>query len=219
MNKKQYVVIGLGRFGTAVAKTLYELDNDVLAIDSDEQRIQEVSEYVTHAIHTNATDEESLKSLGISNFDVAIICIGVNMEDSIMVTLLVKELGVKYVIAKANTSVHAKILYKIGADKVVFPERDMGIRVVQDMVSSSILDYIELSSEYGIAEIIPNEGWNNKTLEQLDLRSRYGINIVAIKRKDNIDVAPSPEYRILRGDIIVAIGTYKHLNKLDVING
>lgn len=219
MNKKQYVVIGLGRFGAAVAKTLYELNNDVLAIDSDEQIVQEIAEHVTHAIHTDATDEDSLRALGISNFDVAVIGIGVNMEDSIMTTLLVKELGVKYVITKANTSVHAKILYKIGADKVVFPERDTGIRVAQDIVSSSILDYIELSSEYGIAEIIPSEQWNDKTLECLDLRSKYGINIVAIKRKDDIDIAPNPDYKILKGDIIVAIGTYKHLNKLDVVNG
>ncbi|MBV7272795.1 potassium channel family protein [Clostridium thailandense] len=219
MDKKQYVVIGLGRFGTAVAKTLYELNNDVLAIDSNEKIIQEISEYVTHAISTNATDEDSLKSLGISNFDVAVIGIGVNMEDSIMATLLAKELGVKYVIAKANTNVHAKILYKIGADKVVFPERDTGIRVAQDMVSSSILDYIDLSSEYGIAEIIPSEQWNDKTLEQLNLRASYGINIVAIKRSDDINIAPTPDYKILKGDIIVAIGKYKHLNKLDVIGG
>lgn len=219
MSKKQYVVIGLGRFGTAVAKTLYELDNDVLAIDSDEKIVQEISEYVTHAIATNATDEDSLRSLGISNFDVAVIGIGVNMEDSIMATLLAKELGVKYVIAKADTNVHAKILYKIGADKVVFPERDTGIRVAQDMVSSSILDYIDLSSEYGIAEIMPNEHWNNKTLEQLNLRANYGINIVAIKRSDDINIAPTPDYKILKGDIIVAIGKYKHLNKLDVIGG
>ncbi|MBC2580283.1 TrkA family potassium uptake protein [Clostridium sp. DJ247] len=215
MDNKQFIVIGLGRFGTAVAKTLYQLGNDVLAVDTDEKRVQEISEYVTHAVHTNATDEENLKSLGINNFDVAIIGIGVNMEDSIMITLLAKELGVKYVIAKANTEIHARILYKTGADKVVFPERDTGARVAHDIVSRSVLDYIELSSEYSISEIMADKEWHNKTLGQLDMRAKYGINVVAVKRKDNIDISPNSEYKILKGDIIVAIGKDKHINKFE----
>lgn len=219
MRKKQFVVIGLGRFGTSVAKTLYKLGHDVLAIDSNEERIHDIAEYVTHAIQADVTDEENLKSLGVNNFDVAVIGIGVDMQDSIMITLLAKEIGIKYVIAKANSELHAKILYKIGADKVVFPERDTGVRVARDIVGSNILDYIELSSEYSLAEIMAMDEWCDKTLGQLNMRAKYGINVVAIKRQDDIDIAPSSEYKIIKGDIVVAIGKYKNLNKLEIIKG
>ncbi|MDW8801290.1 TrkA family potassium uptake protein [Clostridium sp. A1-XYC3] len=219
MNKKQFLVIGLGRFGTSVARTLYQLGHDVLAVDTNEERVQNVAEDVTHAIHTDATDEENLKSLGINNFDVAIVGIGVDIQDSVMITLLLKEVGIKYVIAKANTELHAKILYKIGADKVVFPERDTGVRVAHDLVGDNVLDYIELSSEYSIAEIMSEESWYGRTLGELDMRSRYGINVVAVKRADDIDISPTSDYTIQKGDVIVAIGKYKCLNKLEVIKG
>lgn len=219
MDKKQFLVVGLGRFGTSVAKTLYQLGHDVLAVDADEERVQNISEDVTHAIHTDATDEENLKSLGINNFDVAIVGIGVDIQDSVMITLLLKEIGIKYVIAKANTEIHAKILYKIGADKVVFPERDTGVRVAHDLVGDNVLDYIELSSEYSIAEIMSSEEWHNKTLGELDMRAKYGINVVAVKRKDDIDISPNSDYTIVKGDVIVAIGKYKFLNKLEIIKG
>lgn len=214
MEKKQYVVIGLGRFGTSIARTLYELGNDVLAVDSDEESIQNIAPYVTHAIQADATDEENLKSLGISNFDVAVIGIGVNVQDSVMITLLVKEVGVKYVVAKANTELHAKILYKIGADKIVFPERDTAVRVAHNLVSSNILDYIELSSEYSIAEMLSIDEWHGKTLGELNMRTRYGINIVAIKRHGEINISPTADYKILE-DIIVAIGGCKQIGRLE----
>lgn len=217
--KKQFVVIGLGRFGTSVAETLYKLGHDVLAVDTNEERVHDIAEYVTHAVQADVTDEENLRSLGINNFDVAVIGIGVDMQDSIMITLLVKEIGVKYVIAKANSELHAKILYKIGADKVVFPERDTGVRVAHDIVGSNILDYIELSSEYSLAEIVAIDEWHDKTLGQLNMRARYGINVVAVKRQDDIDVVPSSEYKIIKGDIVVAIGKYKNINKLEIIKG
>lgn len=219
MRKKQFVVIGLGRFGASVARTLYKLGHDVLAVDVNEERVHDVAESVTHAIQADVTDEENLRSLGISNFDVAVIGIGADMQDSIMITLLAKEIGVKYVIAKANTELHAKILYKIGADKVVFPERDTGVRVAHDIVGSNILDYIELSSEYSLAEVMATPEWDDKTLGELNMRAKYGITVVAVKRQDNIDIAPSSEYKIIKGDIVVAIGKYKNLNKLEVIKG
>lgn len=219
MEKKQFIVIGLGRFGTSVAKTLYQLGHDVLAVDVNEERVHDIAESVTHSLQTDVTDEENLRSLGINNFDVAVIGIGVDMQDSIMITLLVKEIGVKYVIAKANSDLHAKILYKIGADKVVFPERDTGVRVAHDIVGTNILDYIELSSEYSLAEIMATREWYDKTLGELNMRAKYGINVVAIKRQDDIDIAPSSEYKIIKGDIIVAIGKYKNLNKLEIIKG
>ncbi len=215
MSKRQFVVIGLGRFGTSVAETLYSLGNDVLAVDYDEEVVQNISNRVTHAVQVDANDENSLRALGIRNFDCAVISIGSNIQSSILATLLVKELGVKHVIAKATNASHAKVLYKIGANRVVFPERDMGVRVAHNLVSSNILDYIELSPDYSIAEVVSPEEWHNKTLRELNVRARYGINVMAIKRNNDIDVSPSADNTIESGDIIVAIGNIEELNKLE----
>lgn len=215
VNMRQYVIIGCGRFGSSVAKTLYKMGHDVLAIDSNEEIVQYISEEVTHAIQADATDERVLKSLGIRNFDVAIITIGSNIQSSIMATLMVKELGVKYVVAKAHNEIHAKLLLKIGADRVVFPERDMGMRVAHNLVSSNILDYIELSPEYSIMEITPPNEWIGNTLLDLNIRSKYGINVVAIKSDDEISVSPIAMDRINEGDILVVIGHNKDIEKLE----
>lgn len=215
MQSKQYVVIGLGRFGSSVAKTLYELGNDVLAIDIDEDLVQDISDNVTHAVQMDSTDENALRSLGIRNFDVAVIGIGTNIQASIMATLLVKELGVKYIIVKGNNEIHAKVLQKIGADKVVLPEKDMGVRVAHNLVSSSIVDYIELSADYSIMEIAVLKDWVGKTLSELKLRSTYGINVMAIKRYDEVNINPSAEDNIRECDIIVAIGSAQDLAKLE----
>ncbi|MBD5589572.1 TrkA family potassium uptake protein [Clostridium botulinum] len=218
MGKKQFVVIGLGRFGTSVAKTLYTLGNDVLAIDSSDDIVQSISDSVTHSVQMNATDENSLRALGIRNFDVAVITIGSDIQASTMATLLVKEMGVKYIIAKANTEIHAKVLYKIGADRVVFPERDMGVRVAHNLVSTNILDYIELSPNYSIAEIVIPKIWHGKTLNELNIRTNYGINVVALKRGEEINVSPVAEDTIESGDIIVAIGSEEDLTKVEILN-
>ncbi|AUM96914.1 MULTISPECIES: potassium channel family protein [Clostridium] len=218
MGRKQFVVIGLGRFGTSVAKTLYTLGNDVLAIDSSEDIVQSISDSVTHSVQIDATDENSLRALGIRNFDVAVITIGSDIQASTMATLLVKEMGVKYIIAKANTEIHAKVLYKIGADRVVFPERDMGVRVAHNLVSTNILDYIELSPNYSIAEIVTPKQWHGKTLNELNIRANYGINVVALKRGEEINVSPVAEDTIESGDIIVAIGSEEDLTKVEIMN-
>ncbi|GAA0718330.1 TrkA family potassium uptake protein [Clostridium malenominatum] len=215
MVKKQFVVIGLGRFGSSVAKTLYSLGNDVLAVDSNEDIVQNISDNVTHSVQLDATDEHSLKSLGISNFDVGVVTIGSDIQASVMATLIVKELGVKYIIAKANSELHAKVLYKIGADRVILPERDMGVRVAHNLVSANILDYIELSPEYNIAEIVTPKEWHGKSLEDLNLRAKYGINVVAIKRGNEINVTPPANGEVEAGDIVVAIGESESLNKLE----
>lgn len=215
MGKKQFVVIGLGRFGTSVAKTLYTLGNDVLAIDSNEDIVQSISENVTHSVQIDATDENSLKALGIRNFDVAVITIGSDIQASTMATLLVKEMGVKYIIAKANTEIHAKVLYKIGADRVVFPERDMGVRVAHNLFSSNILDYIELSPDYSIMEVAAIGEWEGKTLRELNMRTKYGINVMAIKRSNDIDISPTADDIIKSGDILVVIGEMENLNIIE----
>lgn len=215
MAKKQYAVIGLGRFGTSVARTLYESGNDVLAIDKDAEAVQEISDYVTHSVVMDATDESALANLGIRNFDVAVVAIGGNIQSSILATLLIKEAGVKYIVAKGNNELHAKVLYKTGADKVILPERDMGVRVAHNIVSSNILDYIELASDYSIMEIEALEKWVRKTLKELDIRKKYGINIIAIKTKGEINVSPSPDLKIADKDILIAIGKDKNLEKLE----
>lgn len=215
LRKKQYVVIGLGRFGSSIAKTLYSLGNDVLAIDKDEEVVQEMADNVTHAVQADSTDENSLRALGVSNFDVAIVSIGSDIQGSIMATLLVKELGVKKIIAKANNELQGRVLKKIGASRVVFPERDMGVRVAHNLVSSSILDYIELSPEYSIAEIVSPSEWEGKTLKDLNMRSKYGINVMALKKNNEVNVSPTAEEIIEEGDIIVAIGGVEELNDLE----
>lgn len=214
---KQFVVIGLGRFGESVAKTLYGLGHDVLAIDMDEDSVQEISDSVTHAVQMDATDESALRTLGLRNFDVAVVTIGSNIQASVMVTLLVKDLGVKYIIAKGQSDLHAKVLYKIGADRVVLPEKDMGVRVAHNLVSASILDYIELSPDYSIMEMKALEEWNGKNLTELKLRSRYGINVMAIKKDDDINISPSADEVISSDDIIVAIGSAEDLAKIEEI--
>lgn len=215
MKKKQFVVIGIGRFGSSIAKTLYSLGNDVMVIDSDEEIIQEMADSVTHAVQADGTDEHSLRTLGITNFDVAVITIGSNVQASIMTALLVKELGVKTIIAKANTELHAKVLKKIGVDRVIFPERDMGIRVAHNLVSANILDYVELSDDYSIAEIVSPQDWQGKTMKELNLRSKYGINVMAVKRDNEINISPSADDHIEEGDVIVAIGGIEELNALE----
>lgn len=212
---KQFVVIGCGRFGTSVAKTLYKMGNDVLAIDGSEEIVQSISEEVTHAVQADATDEHALRSLGIRNFDVAVITIGSDIQSSIMATLIAKELGVKYVVSKAQNELHAKVLYKIGADRVVFPERDMGIRVAHNLVASNILDYIELAPDYSIMEISSLVEWEGQTLIELDIRSKYGINVMAIKHGNQINVSPKANDRIEKGDILVVIGHNDDLKKLE----
>lgn len=215
MSKKQFIVIGLGRFGTSVAETLYALGNDVLAVDMDEERVQSIADRVTHAVQVDANDEASLRALGIGNFDVAIISIGSDIQANILSTLLVKEMNVKHIITKANNAMHAKVLYKIGANRVIFPERDMGIRVAHNLCSSSILDYIELSPDFSIAEIVTPKDWVGSSLKELNLRVKYGINVVAIKRDNDINVSPAADEIIMEGDIIVAIGGTTELNGIE----
>lgn len=215
MTKKQFVVIGLGRFGESLAKTVYNLGHDVLVIDKDEEKIADIADYVTHAVQMDATDENALKNIGLSNFDVAAVTIGSDIQASVMITLLMREMGVKFVIAKGHSDLHAKVLDKIGADKVILPEKDMGQRVAHNLVSSNILDYIELSSEYSIMEIEALDSWIQKSLRDLELRKKYGINVVAIKDGRKVNVSPGADEIINKNDIIVALGSTNDLGKLE----
>lgn len=213
--KKQFVVIGCGRFGSSVAKKLTELGCEVLVVDQNEEIIQNISDVVTYAVQADATDENTLKSLGIRNFDVAIVTIGGDIQASVLVTLMIKELGVKQIIAKAQNDMHAKVLYRIGADRVVFPEREMGTRIAKNLVSDNILDYIELAPDYSIVEVLALEEWIGSSLKDLNMRAEYGINVMAIKNGLDINIAVNADEVIKTGDILVVIGHNDDLNKID----
>ncbi|WP_366750046.1 TrkA family potassium uptake protein [Tepidanaerobacter sp. EBM-38] len=212
---KQFVVIGLGRFGLSLAETLYDLGHDVLGIDIDEEIVQNVADSITHAVKADATDENALKALGVRNFDVAVVSIGNDIQASILVTLILKEMGIKYVVAKAQNELHGKVLYKIGADRIVFPERDMGIRVAHNLTLSNILDYIELSPEYSIIEISAIPPWFNKSLSQLNMRRKYGLNVIAIKRDGDVMISPNGDDVILKGDVLAVVGQKHDIENME----
>ncbi len=213
---KQFAVIGLGRFGSSVALSLARMGHEVLAIDTSEEQVEKVADEVTHAVQAHITDEEVLKELGIRNFDVVIVGIGQDIQANILVTVILKDLGVKYVVAKAQNELHGKVLEKIGADKVVYPERDMGVRVAHSLGASNVLDHIELSPDYSILEAVAPTKLVGKTLFQSALRAKYGVTVVAIKRGDKIIVAPPAEEGIQEGDVLVAIGKNKSLRSLEL---
>lgn len=214
--KKNFVVIGMGRFGFSVARTLYEMGHDVLAVDSDEELVQEISPYVTHAVQIDATDESALKSLGISNMDAAIVAMGDDVKASILIALLCKELGAGMVIAKAQDALHGKVLSKMGVDRVVYPEREMGFRVAQSLASANILECIDLSEEYSIAEIEVLKEWDNRTLKELDLRKKFGINVMAIKNGEGgLNISPLGDDVIRQKDVLVVIGSMEDLQNLE----
>lgn len=211
---KQFIVIGLGRFGFSVAKTLVQKGNEVLAMDISEDRVDKISDIVTHAVEADGSKSEVLESLGVSNFDVAIVSIGNDIHSSIMCTLILKELGVPKVVTKAVNNMHGKILSKVGADMVVHPERDMGKRVAQHLISANMLDYIEFTPDHSIIEMLAPESMLGRTLQDINLRSRFSVNVMAIKRGESINLAPGGEDKILEGDILVIIGRNDQLEIL-----
>ena len=213
--KKQFAVIGLGRFGESVAKTLYTMGFDVLAIDSDEERVQGLMDSVTHVAQADATDESALKSLGIRNFDIVVVAIGQNLEASVLVTVLLKELGVPYVLAKAQSELHGKVLSRTGADKVIYPERDMGTRVARQLVSENIVDYIDLAADYSLVEVAAPPEFVGKNLRQLALRDKYGLNVLAIKRGREVNVSPLADDYIADGDLLVVVGDNNSIKRLE----
>ncbi|MEG2326610.1 MULTISPECIES: potassium channel family protein [Enterococcus] len=215
--KQNFAIIGLGRFGGSICRTLIESGQEVLAVDSNEDRVNEYMNIATHAVVANAQDEMTLRSLGIRNFDHVIVAIGEDIQASILVTLMVKEMGVPDIVAKAQNEYHARVLEKIGADRVVHPERDMGQRLAHNLVSKNILDYLELSDEFSLAEInVTNRKFYGKTLNELDFRRRFGLNVVAIRRdKQDPIVTPGAEEVVQKDDHLVVIGRDEDVDYLD----
>lgn len=212
---KQFAVIGMGRFGSSVAQSLFEQGYDVLAIDIDADLIDEISTSVTHAVQADATDETTLKALGLRNFDVAVVTIGKDIQASILICLLCKEQGVHQVIAKAQNKLHARVLRKIGVDKIVLPERDMGIRLAKSLVSSNVLEFIELSNDYSLVEVATDPAWEGKSLRELNMRVNYGVNVMAIKHDGSINISPQGEDILRQGDTMVVIGSNQDIAQLE----
>ncbi len=214
MKNKSYAVIGLGQFGMTVALTLADANCDVLAIDDKEDNVQDIAEKVSYAVRADVRDPGVLQSLGVQNADVAIIAVAENMEASITATMQVKELGVPFVMAKAMNALHGRILEKIGADKVIYPEHSMGVRVARNLLSSGFIDMFELSSDFSMAEFkIPQE-WIGKTLRELRVREKYHINLIGLKKEDKINMNVTPDELLPADCTIVAAGANSDLNRV-----
>lgn len=208
-----FAVIGLGRFGMSVARTLSELGHEVLAIDVDDEKVQRIAPTVTHAMVADVTDIESMRAAGVRNVDVAVITVGSEVKSSIVGTMVLKELGVKTVVAKANDDLHGKVLERLGAERVVYPERDGGSRLARVLTSTNIIDQIDLDPTYSIVEMIAPSSITGKTLAGANIRARFGVYIMAIRSGDKMLVAPGADDVIHEGDVVVAIGHNDQLQR------
>lgn len=213
--KKQYAVIGLGRFGQSVALSLASMGHQVLAVDKSETEVEKIADYVTEAMRADAMDEEFLKDIDIVSFDAVIIAMAQNIEASIMVAMILKDLGAKNIVAKAQSRLHGEVLEKIGVDRIIYPEWDMGERVARMLTSShKLLDYIELSPQHSVMEFEAPSSFDGKTLGQLDLRAQRGISVMAVKKGKDVLVAPGGDTIVHEKDVLVAVGGQDTLQEL-----
>ena len=211
---RQYLVLGLGRFGESLAKSLYKQGQEVLAVDTDAALVEEIASSVTQAIQLDATDEAALSSLGVRNFDAAIVAIG-NTRDNILVSVLLKEMGVPYLLAKASDDLHAKVLRKLGVDRVIFPERDMGMRLAKSLLTPNVLELMELSDDYRLIEVVLPPKWVGESISGLNVRRKYGVNILAIHRAGNFMASPSPDLVFAAGDTLLVLGKKDDVDNLE----
>ena len=203
---KSFVVIGLGRFGTETALSLCRQGCEVLVLDSSNELVQSLSDRVTQAVVGDARDKEVLRALDVGSFDCGIVAIGDSLADSVLATMNLKELGVPYIVCKAHDETHTQVLTKLGADKVVIPEKEQANRLARSLASTNVLDYIELSEDYGIVEIPAPDSWQEKSLIELNVRAKLGLNILAVKRDGEITVSPAADFRVAKGDTLVVLG-------------
>lgn len=215
MRNKQFAVLGLGLFGFSVAEELYRNGVDVLAVDINPDLVDAIQGRVTHAIQADVSDPDALGQLGIQEFDVAIVTIGTDLKASSVVTMLLKDMGVPFIVAKAQDEMHGRMLEKLGADRIIYAERDMGRRIAHSLLSTRILDYIELSADFAMVEIEPLESWLNRTLGELNLRKKPGLNVIAIRSNGEIRVSLDPGTIIRRGDRLLVVGEQTTLDRLE----
>lgn len=213
---KSFLVIGAGRFGSALARDLYKEGNEVLVIDENRDTIQQIADHVTHAIIGDAKDPQVLEQVGVRNFDCAIVSIASDLQDSILVTLTLKDMGVEYVVAKARNEMHRKVLTKIGADKVVFPEHEMGERLAHLLSSDNLIDFLELSEKYSIMEINTPKSWINKTIIDLNIRAKFGLSVVAVREADNDHpiVTLGPDYVLPENSVLIVLGSNEKIKAI-----
>lgn len=214
MAKEQVMVIGLGRFGSAVARELERLGHQVLAIDRSEQRVNDIASEVTHALQLDAADEDALRSAGAGDFQTAIVAISTDAEPSIFATMVLKRLGVRTVIAKAGSQLHGEILSRVGADRVVLPERETGLRLAHSFNVPNVIDYLDVAPNFGIEKIRPPASFIGKSLGELDLKTRIGLTPIALRRGQQVFVNPARDERLAEGDELILIGRDDKLDQL-----
>lgn len=212
---KQYLIFGVGRFGSALARKLSEDGHEVLAVDSDENRVRSIAPYVMQALQMEASDEEGVRSLGVRNFDAVVVSIGDNLKNSILMTLTCKDLGARYLVAKASDEAHARVLEKIGADRVVFPERDAGIRLAKTISSPNVRELMSLSGGFTLEDVRAPEAWVGHTLKQLDIRRKYNVSILLISRNGEAPITPNADILINRGDELLVLGMQDDVNNVE----
>jgi len=213
MSTKQFAVIGIGRFGENLTKELTRMGHEVLAIDMDEERVNDAVDFATHAVQADTMDTQVLQTLGIRNFDAVIVAIGENIQSNILTTIVLKELGVEKVISKAKNAMHGKVLEKIGAI-VIYPERDMAIKLARSLVSQNFVEQINLSSDFSIIELFTPKLFINKSLHEIGLRQKLRVTVLAIRRGDDIIVAPGPDENMKQGEVLVVLGRNEDLEGL-----
>ena len=213
--KKLIAVIGLGRFGTALATELSRRGSEVLGVDINANIVNEMSETLTYCVQADCTDENTVHNLGLNTMDIVVVSIG-EIHSSVMVVLFLKEMGVPYVIAKATNDIHSRLLMKVGVDRVVFPEKDMGVRMAHSLMNPSAKEYIELSGEYGMIECAVPRAWADKSLKDLAIRNKYNVNIMGIRDKSGkLNITPDADRPLLKSDILVILGDAVSLEKLE----
>ncbi len=211
---KTYVVIGLGRFGAEIARQLHALGNEVLAMDTRSDLVQQISDHVTHAVVGDGKDKGVLKALGVKNMDCAVVAIGDDLAASVLVTLNLKELGVPQIVAKAHDETHRRVLEKLGADRVTIPEKEHAARVARGLASANVLDYFELDEGCGIVELPVPKGWVGKSLRELDIRAKLGVNIIGIRHGGKLNTFPAPDYAFAEEDIVVVLGEDRAVDRV-----
>lgn len=214
MKRKEFVVFGVGDFGMNVAKTLSNSGATVMAVDKNESQLEKIAGEVTHTICADATNPEAMKQLGIRNYDGAVVGIGHNLETSALITMQLEEMDVPFIMVKASTDIEGRILTRLGADKVIFPDREMGIRVANDIMNGNYFEAIELSEEYSIVDMMAPSEWVGRNLQQLNIRSKYGVSIIGIRGLEETNINPAAEYTLQPQDVLIVLGHNTEIQRL-----
>ncbi|MCA1992454.1 MAG: TrkA family potassium uptake protein [Coleofasciculus sp. S288] len=215
---QQFAVIGLGRFGRAVCSTLHQLGHEVLGTDINEKRVAQalIDQIAAHAVQLDSTEPTALKEAGIFEFDTVIVAIGKYLQESIITTLNVKEAGVPYVVAKASSEIHGKLLQRVGADHVVYPEHEAGCALARTLTKPAILERFDIDPNHSIVEVLVPEEFHGKTIAELEMRSRYGLNLLAVGQNEKFEINPDPHRRLYKGSAMVVIGSNKDIDRLPI---